>query len=186
MSRCLWWWKLLERPQLRQVAIDPRETPMVARVYPNSPAAKAGIQKNDLVVGLNGTPLLSRAEIVAFIQGSPGKPMQLMIERDNAEMAVELTPEKPENKDSYMLGVKWDHYGKRELDHPDPYTQIKNSLRTMVNTLGAVFSPKSDISAGHLSGPAGIMRLYYNLFKHPDGWRLLENLFAIARRAREG
>ena len=43
----------------------------------------------------------------------------------------------------------------------------------MVNTLGAVFSPKSKIGASHLSGPVGIANLYYNLFKHPDGWRLV-------------
>ena len=38
--------------------------------------------------------------------------------------------------------------------------------------LSAVFSPRSDIKAEHLSGPVGIMRIYSLLFESPDGWRL--------------
>src|SRR5437660_9169494 len=48
------WWK---RKGLRQIEIVPAETPLVARVLPDSPAAKAGIQANDLIVGINGKPL---------------------------------------------------------------------------------------------------------------------------------
>ena len=45
------WW---QRKGLRQIEIVPAETPLVARVLPDSPAAKAGIQANDLIVGING------------------------------------------------------------------------------------------------------------------------------------
>src|SRR5437868_6983396 len=47
------WW---QRKGLRQIEIVPAETPLVARVLPDSPAAKAGIQANDLIVGINGKP----------------------------------------------------------------------------------------------------------------------------------
>src|SRR5712671_6074630 len=42
------WW---QRKGLRQIEIVPAETPLVARVLPDSPAAEAGIQANDLIVG---------------------------------------------------------------------------------------------------------------------------------------
>ncbi len=45
-------------------------------------------------------------------------------------------------------------------------------MNTIVETLAAVMSPKSGITVQHLSGPVGIMRLYYQLFESPDGWRL--------------
>ncbi|MEM1440911.1 MAG: site-2 protease family protein, partial [Verrucomicrobiota bacterium] len=62
--------------------------------------------------------------------------------------------------------------GTRALVRENPITQVVNSFNSIVKTLGAVFSPKSDISAGHLSGPVGIMGLYYDLFQHEEGWRL--------------
>jgi regulator of sigma E protease len=162
-----------ERPELRKVGLEAKETPMIGKLYPNSPAEDAGLQKNDLIVGMNGGPLFSKADIGAFIKEHPGEPLDLKIQRGSEELVVNVVPEKPENYDQQMLGIQWDMYGKRVLSHPNPVTQVGDSLRTMVNTLGAVFSPKSNIGAGHLSGPAGIMRLYYNLFKHPDGWKLV-------------
>ena len=42
----------------------------------------------------------------------------------------------------------------------------------MASTLGAVLSRKSDIGFQHLSGPVGIVRIYYRLFESEQGWRL--------------
>ncbi|MCE9519896.1 MAG: site-2 protease family protein, partial [Verrucomicrobia bacterium] len=39
--------------------------------------------------------------------------------------------------------------------------------------LRAVFSPKSDVSAQHLSGFIGITRVYYSLFQDKNGWLLV-------------
>ena len=41
-----------------------------------------------------------------------------------------------------------------------------------MNTIGAVASPKSDVKLQHLSGPVGIMRIYYLLFESDRGWQL--------------
>jgi len=68
--------------------------------------------------------------------------------------------------------VAWDGDGIRKLVRENPVTQVVNSFKSITKTLGAVFSPKSDVKAGHLSGPIGIMGLYYDLFQHSEGWRL--------------
>src|SRR5436853_382595 len=57
------WWK---RKGLRQIEVLPAETPLVARVQPESPAAKAGIRANDLIVGINGKALYQINEIDDF------------------------------------------------------------------------------------------------------------------------
>jgi regulator of sigma E protease len=44
------------------------------------------------------------------------------------------------------------------------------SVSAMVNTFKALFS-SSDVKAQHLSGPVGIMRIYYVLFESEQGWR---------------
>jgi regulator of sigma E protease len=59
-----------------------------------------------------------------------------------------------------------------DVDNPDPVTQISASMNAMASTLGAVISRKSDIGFQHLSGPVGIVRIYYRLFESEQGWRL--------------
>jgi regulator of sigma E protease len=58
------------------------------------------------------------------------------------------------------------------IDHPAPFEQVRASVMAMVSTLGAVLSRKSDIGLQHLSGPVGIVRIYYRLFENENGWRL--------------
>ena len=71
-----------------------------------------------------------------------------------------------------MIGIEWEMGGKMDIDHPDPFSQIKTSVTAMVGTIGALISPKSDIKLQHLSGPVGIMRIYWRLFENEHGWRL--------------
>ena len=70
-----------------------------------------------------------------------------------------------------MIGVAWERTGKWTVDHPAPVEQIVASVGSMVNTFGALFSWKSDVKAQHLSGPVGILRIYYVLFESEQGWR---------------
>jgi regulator of sigma E protease len=59
-----------------------------------------------------------------------------------------------------------------DVDYPAPLAQIRASVGAMVGTFGAVLSRKSDIGFQHLSGPVGIVRIYYRLFESEQGWRL--------------
>jgi regulator of sigma E protease len=58
------------------------------------------------------------------------------------------------------------------LIYPTPIEQVRGGIDSMVGTFSALFSPKSDIKPQHLSGPVGIIRIYYLLFESDYGWRL--------------
>jgi regulator of sigma E protease len=60
-----------------------------------------------------------------------------------------------------------------EPDHPLPFTLVADCFRNTAATLRALVTPSSSIGVGHMSGPVGIMNLYYNIFKNPDWWRLV-------------
>ncbi len=161
------------RRKLRQIGILPAQTPMVARVFPDSPASAAGIQTRDLITAVDGRPLLSLASLSEYLNThQAGVPIEVTLRRGDETLQVTITPLIPEGETKPRVGILWDDRGVTTLEHPNPLQLVVGSVRTMVDTLSAVFSPRSDIKAEHLSGPVGIMRIYYLLFESPDGWRL--------------
>jgi serine protease Do len=67
----------------------------VRYIYPESPAAKAGIQTGDKIVAMNGAPVAGRLEAldqVALLE--PGKKVTLSLERGSEKVSLELTPGK--------------------------------------------------------------------------------------------
>jgi len=171
-----------ERRALRQIEILPKETAIVARVEPNSPAALAGLKPNDIVVAVNGKPLFHPQAITDEIRNSPDKPIECRIKRATNEFTCSMTAVHPDgwkdNKDipeemRYpQLGVTWEAGGRLDIDNPAPFEQIRASVDAMLSTFGAIISRKSDIGFQHLSGPVGIVRIYYRLFESENGWRL--------------
>lgn len=161
------------RRKLRQIGIAPAQTPMVAKVFPGSPAAEAGIRPRDLITAADDVPLLSMVSLAQYLNGREGEtPVRLAVQRGGKTLQITVTPRVPEGETRPRIGILWDDRGMTVLKHPNPVQLVVGSVRTMVDTISAVFSPRSDIKAEHLSGPVGIMRIYYLLFESPDGWRL--------------
>jgi regulator of sigma E protease len=234
------------RKGLRQIEIFPAETPLVARVQPNSPAAKAGLQANDLIVGINGKPLYHINGIDDFLREHPSRPIQLNLKRNGADVTVpfepgllvvgevskdspasriglqkgdviraldgipmkstaaasdyirhhggqlvrfsveregknfelNLTPEVPQGELYPRIGISWednygivlDTYGRLTRTYPTPLEQVRAATLAVVNTLGAIASPKSDVRLQHMSGPVMMLRVYYLMFENRDGW----------------
>ena len=150
----------------------PAMTPMVARVAANSPASEAGLRGGDLVVAANGQKLLSQPALAGILAATKGAPVTLTVKRGESEFSVKVTPRIPEGQKEARIGIFWDQRGIITLAHPDPWTQVKSSILTMWETISAVTDRRSEISVQQLSGPVGIMRIYYLLFESPMGWQL--------------
>ena len=163
------------RSGLRQVLIAPKLTPLVGRVEPDSPAAKAGIRVNDLILKVNGSELLHPQGLSDVIRNNPESELELEIGRGKETKTVRLTavqmPVGKAGKTMPRIGIVWDMDGEMGLVHPTPAEQVVSSVMTVVKTFDALLSPKSDIKPEHMSGPVMIMRIYYLMFESENGWR---------------
>lgn len=169
------WTSLSSRKQLRTIGIGPATTPVIQGTMENSPASDLGFKPGDIVTALNGEPVTMLSQVFDY-EMEAGKPVEYTILHGKETRTVTVTPKLPDEPADYekpLTGIIYDGAGIRQLVRIDPWTQTVDAFRTIVNTLQKVFNPKSGIGPSQLSGPIGIMGLYYDLFQHPDGWRLV-------------
>ncbi|HET6409360.1 MAG TPA: RIP metalloprotease RseP [Chthoniobacteraceae bacterium] len=161
------------RRNLKQILIVPAMTPRIAKVTKDSPAAEAGLKSQDLVLEANGKKLLSGGDLADLLKAGGTAPIQLTVKRGSETLNVTVTPRIPTKGEQVpRIGVLWDERGASSIVYPNPFEQVVGSVITIVETVSAVLSPKSGITLQHLSGPVGIMNLYYKIFESPDGWQL--------------
>jgi regulator of sigma E protease len=156
---------------------------VLSDVFPDSPASRAGLQKGDRVVSVDGNPTPFAESFVEHIWAHDGKPVSLVIDRSGETKTVAVTPEIPlEGSKRASIGVAlargdglvFDEHGKMWPIHPTPAEQIAGATGAIFETFKKL-SPtsKSNISIQHMGGPVMMMRVYYLLFESPQGWRLV-------------
>jgi regulator of sigma E protease len=81
-----------ERKSLRQVGLQPAITPVVAKVAPDSEAAKAGLQANDEIVDIGGQKIYYLKQISEWAQQHSGQALPLTVVRDGRSFHVDMQP----------------------------------------------------------------------------------------------
>ncbi|MBV9546822.1 MAG: site-2 protease family protein, partial [Chloroflexi bacterium] len=79
----------------------------VAQVAPDSPAATAGVERGDLIVGLNGQP----TNVQSFRDATQqylDQPVQLMLQRGDQDVQVTLTPRSNPPEGQGAIGIVLD------------------------------------------------------------------------------
>lgn len=166
-----------ERKSLRQLQIESSLPAVVADVISNSPAALAGLTNGDEITAVNHTNIYSPSAVLWAVEqmsNGPVKPLTLSIRRGNGQFdrtMLAVRPIQPTNSSPSLGIMEWIADTNVSIVHPTPYDQVASSLSQIMGTLGAVFSPKTDVGVQQLGGAVMIARVYYNLFQSPDAWR---------------
>ena len=162
------------RKGVRQVLIYPSSRPMIDQVEKGSPAAAAGLQAGDIIQGFNGHPMYNAIALADFIRQHPHEELKLDVKRGSRRFETTLRPVPMMTRGKMMprIGIGWDTTGQMTIAHPNPIEQVYDSVAGTLNTIEAVASPNSDVRLQHLSGPVGIVRIYYLLFESDRGWQL--------------
>lgn len=72
--------------------IDRTDGVFVTRVYPNSPGARAGIEPGDIIVAIDGRPVVKNEDVnVAVLDGEVGSTLKVTIVRGGKEETLSLT-----------------------------------------------------------------------------------------------
>ncbi len=152
--------------------------PGVGGVIEKSPAMEAGLKPGDKILSVAGQTPRRSADIIGLVEASVGEPVPFVVERDGQRLELNVTPRKTKQGE-IRIGIVFANPdglvlrdgGPIQIIKQDPIEQIRISLQSMANTLGALFAPKSSIKAEQLSGPVGIVSSYLVMLMSPEGWR---------------
>jgi regulator of sigma E protease len=146
------------------------------------PAAKAGLQPNDVIAGVDGHRFTYVRSIVAFLQQTGGHPVDLTINRGNQALHFMVQPMLDPGRQVYQLGFDSAQppYVVERLSLPEAAWR---SLATNVQYSGAIvevlqklFTKRNQIQ--NLSGPVGIGSQIHKAFGMP-GWKPIISLTAL-------
>ncbi|MEO9971176.1 MAG: M50 family metallopeptidase [Hyphomonadaceae bacterium] len=144
----------------------PVQRMVVTEVLPG-PAADAGLQEGDALLGINGKETRRGATLIQKIMLSSGTPVRLSIERDGALQDISVTPVRVDRDNGLgqiqsvgSINVRLSAEQVDLIDH-GPISAIwvgiartADTLDTTVNMLGRLVTGREPIS--QLSGPIGI------------------------------
>jgi regulator of sigma E protease len=136
----------------------------VTDVEAGQPAAKAGIQLNDEIVALNGTPIRSTQSMVRVLQQTESKPVELTVVRDGKEIKFTLAPVLTDINGSrkYRIGVATEPTVKVDrLPFSKAFAKsIDQNKRYSVLILDLVKRMvEQKVSIKTMSGPIGIAKI---------------------------
>jgi regulator of sigma E protease len=142
---------------------DERGEVEVADVKPDFPAAKAGIEKGDLVVALDGQPIHSTARFNEVTKNSGGKPVVIAYKRNGQIQTVSVLPvfAKLEGVSQWRIGV----IIQTKLNIIDTKLSFPDALAESIsqNAKGALFfvhvlegMVERRMSTKNLTGPIGL------------------------------
>ena len=75
------------------LGVGPTIRPQVTDVQAGRPAARAGFQRGDVLVAMDGRRDLDREDMISFIQKRGSQPMVVEVERDGRPVELTVTPE---------------------------------------------------------------------------------------------
>jgi regulator of sigma E protease len=167
-----------QRSATRKIGIGPAEGELIIKkLLPNSPALVAGLRPGDRIMAMNGQPIYSSVAIDYWLKDHPNDKIDFQVLRGGQIQTISVLPEKPISpspmpKDAPPtdIGIE-DFEHSVKLIHPNPIQQVRESVQAVTGTISALFTPHSNVGASQLSGPVGIMNIFFAVLSSENGWR---------------
>jgi regulator of sigma E protease len=146
----------------RTIGISTADDMGIDQVVPDSAAAAAGFKEGDVILSLDGAPMLSREGLTAALQVAAGRTVTVAVQRAGARVDLPVAARLEKNPDgspAYRIGVRY----RNELIyiHPNPLKQLADNATMTWRVLSGLVNPNSDLGPSKLSGPVGIARGFH-------------------------
>ena len=166
---------------LASLGIDPALPPVFGQVLENDSADRAGFRAWDRVVSVNGEPVSTWGDWVDLVQGAPDQSLDVLVERDGAEMRFELRPDARRAPDGTAIG----YVGVAPHFNEIRYGVLESAFRGLQETgdktlltLGLLKKMVfGDVSMKNLSGPITIAKVAGDSAR--SGWRFFLSVLAL-------
>ena len=148
--------------------MDGKSLCMILSADAGMSADRAGLKRGDIITGLDGQEVISRAQLIALVGERKGKTVPITFKRNDVIMTGVVTPDYDESTKLVRIGVQ---FNPTEVDfdrivHPTPMTQIKAHSLAIFRTLGALTTPsQSKATSKQVGGPLAILISYYFIVK---------------------
>ncbi|MDD2853440.1 MAG: RIP metalloprotease RseP [Desulfuromonadaceae bacterium] len=122
----------------------PTVTTKIGDALKDKPAAKAGMQKGDVITSINNTPINRWEQIADGVASSKGQPLVLIVRREAKEISFTITPEPRVSKNlfgekinSYAIGVA--SAGEVVTEHFGPIQAIVKGSEQTIKVIDLTF-----------------------------------------------
>jgi regulator of sigma E protease len=173
---------LLGKHEFFGVTQTNKATVIVTDIAKNSPAAKAGIEKNAQIVSINGQKVDDTKQFLQIVSTHKGKPITLVWNdlKTGKQYTVKLIPRVNPPKNEGSLGVKFYATDVAVLNYATPTQKVFSGIVHPINLMaynfdimGKLFQvsveKKSAEPLGEgVAGPIGIYSLVGNILQLPD------------------
>jgi regulator of sigma E protease len=135
-------------------------------IQPGSPAQKAGLKPGDMVLSINGKPVVTWPQMVEFIQHTGGHSAHFSVHRDGKDISLDIAPTQSMNPDNgemeWVIGAARDSQDVYEhqsflLAAQDAVSQTWFYTRLIGDVVGGLF--RGLVSVRDLAGPVGIVQM---------------------------
>lgn len=150
----------------------------VGQVVENSPAANAGLETGDEIVGVDGQKIEEWNQLVQIIQSKPGESLDFLVVRDGRELSLTITPEIDPKTEKAIIGIIQTQSLRKVNIIEGFLLGIKQTIEIIAVTLAALSQMIiGKMGAEGVAGPVGIIQLIGESAQ--VGWVYLVNLMAV-------
>lgn len=138
----------------------PASSVLINAVNSDSPAEVAGLQKGDIILGIDDITYETNEQLLLAIQNSPGKELNLRIDRNGEIIYTPVIPKADEGTGKGLIGVEVGHVWE-DITVSQAVSSAFNRTAELTTLIFKGFGQmiSGDVKLDDVAGPVGIMQI---------------------------